>query len=55
MFRLMNRCLNMQLPLKSRPLPKGNRVAIITNAGGPGIMTTDAIELSGLVMADSDA
>jgi len=29
-------------------LPSGNRVAIITNAGGPGIMTTDACEASGL-------
>jgi len=29
-------------------LPSGNRVAIITNAGGPGILTTDACESSGL-------
>lgn len=34
------------------PLPKGRRVAVITNAGGPGIMTTDAIELSGMSMAE---
>jgi len=27
-----------------QPLPKGNRVAIITNAGGPGIMAADAVE-----------
>lgn len=40
------------IAFENQPLPKGNRVAIITNAGGPGIMTTDAIELSGLVMAD---
>ncbi|MGI6302107.1 MAG: hypothetical protein ACOX52_13785 [Verrucomicrobiota bacterium] len=26
----------------TQPLPKGNRVGIITNAGGPGIMATDA-------------
>jgi acetate---CoA ligase (ADP-forming) len=31
-----------------QPLPKGNHVAIITNAGGPGIMAADAVELSGL-------
>lgn len=36
----------------SQPLPKGRRVAVITNAGGPGIMTTDAIELAGLTMAE---
>lgn len=25
------------------PIPKGNRVAVLTNAGGPGIMVTDAL------------
>ncbi len=33
------------------PIPKGNRVAIITNSGGPGIMATDAICESGMKMA----
>ncbi len=33
------------------PIPKGNRVAIITNSGGPGIMATDAICESGMEMA----
>ncbi len=32
-------------------LPSGNRVAIVTNAGGPGILTTDACEASGLKIA----
>jgi acetyl coenzyme A synthetase (ADP forming)-like protein len=32
-------------------LPSGNRVAIVTNAGGPGILTTDACEASGLQIA----
>ncbi|HRY60514.1 MAG TPA: acetate--CoA ligase family protein [Patescibacteria group bacterium] len=32
-------------------LPGGNRVAIITNAGGPGVMTTDAIEGTHLELA----
>jgi len=31
-----------------QPLPKGNRVAIVTNAGGPGIMAADAVEEAGL-------
>ncbi|OGV59994.1 MAG: acyl-CoA synthetase [Lentisphaerae bacterium RIFOXYA12_FULL_48_11] len=31
-----------------QPLPKGERVAIITNAGGPGIMAADAAEIAGL-------
>ncbi|EKD67102.1 MAG: hypothetical protein ACD_48C00600G0002 [uncultured bacterium] len=30
------------------PLPKGNRVAVITNAGGPGILVTDAAIAAGL-------
>jgi len=33
------------------PIPKGNRVAIITNSGGPGIMATDAICEAGMTMA----
>jgi len=37
--------------LAMQPLPKGNRVAIITNAGGPGIMAADAVENSGLAVA----
>ena len=33
------------------PIPRGNRVAIITNSGGPGIMATDAICENGMQMA----
>jgi acetyltransferase len=33
------------------PLPKGNRVAILTNAGGPGVTGADAIESFGLTLA----
>jgi acetate---CoA ligase (ADP-forming) len=33
-----------------QPLPNGERVAIITNAGGPGIMAADAAEGLGLKM-----
>ncbi len=33
------------------PIPQGNRVAIITNSGGPGIMATDAICENGMQMA----
>jgi acetyl coenzyme A synthetase (ADP forming)-like protein len=38
------------LAFSMQPLPAGNRVAIITNAGGPGIMAADAAELAGLKM-----
>jgi acetyltransferase len=34
------------------PLPKGNRVAILTNAGGPGILIADACEAHGLKVGD---
>ena len=37
--------------LSMQPLPKGNRVAIITNAGGPAVMAADAIEQSGMKVA----
>ena len=38
----------------NQPLPKGNRVAIVTNAGGPGIMATDACVRHGLQLASFD-
>ncbi|HAV22313.1 MAG: acyl-CoA synthetase [Ignavibacteria bacterium GWA2_55_11] len=33
---------NNAIALAYQPLPKGRRVAIVTNAGGPGVLTTDA-------------
>lgn len=36
----------------SQPIPQGKRVAIVTNAGGPGIMATDACVRYGLEMAE---
>jgi acetyl coenzyme A synthetase (ADP forming)-like protein len=38
------------LLLGSQPLPTGNRVAILTNAGGPAILCADACEANGLVV-----
>ena len=35
----------------NQPLPAGDRVAVITNAGGPGIMAADAVERYGLKFA----
>jgi acetyl coenzyme A synthetase (ADP forming)-like protein len=34
--------------LANQPLPKGGRVGIVTNAGGPAIMASDACEFQGL-------
>ncbi|MEK7398484.1 MAG: acetate--CoA ligase alpha subunit [Candidatus Poribacteria bacterium] len=39
------------LVLASQALPKNNRLAILTNAGGPGIIAADACEKSSLAMA----
>ena len=36
----------------TRKLPTGNRVAIVTNAGGPGIVATDMTISSGLQLAE---
>ncbi|MBD3297199.1 MAG: hypothetical protein GF341_00955, partial [candidate division Zixibacteria bacterium] len=35
-----------------QPLPKGKRVAVLTNAGGPGILATDAAAALGLDFPD---
>ncbi len=36
-----------------QPLPEGRRVAIVTNAGGPGIMCADACEAAGLEVPET--
>jgi acyl-CoA synthetase (NDP forming) len=36
--------------LDAQPLPRGRRVAIVTNAGGPGILAVDACEAAGLIV-----
>lgn len=36
--------------LTNQPIPKGNRVVVITNAGGPGILATDALVKNGMEM-----
>ncbi len=38
--------------LSNQPLPRGKRIGIITNAGGPGILCTDACESSGLTVPE---
>lgn len=40
--------------LAHQPLPAGRRVAILTNAGGPGILAADACEALGLPLATLD-
>jgi acetate---CoA ligase (ADP-forming) len=38
--------------LDSQPLPAGRRVAILTNAGGPGILAVDACDAAGLAVPE---
>jgi acetyltransferase len=47
----MQSLFDIALALGYQPLLKGDRIAIITNAGGPGILATDALERSGLTLA----
>ena len=41
----------LSLAFSNQPVPAGNRIAVISNAGGPAILATDAIERYGLKMA----
>jgi acetyltransferase len=43
---------DIAMALEEQPIPKGNRVAIVTNAGGPGIMIADACESEGLQVVE---
>jgi acetyltransferase len=38
--------------LAKQPRPRGNRLAILTNAGGPGVLATDALVAGGGELAD---
>jgi acetyltransferase len=42
---------NNAIALTYQPLPKDDRIAIVTNAGGPGVLTTDAAIHEGLRLA----
>ncbi len=43
---------DISMALAHQPLPKGNRVAIITNAGGPAALLSDSLAEHGLQIAD---
>ncbi len=44
----LSQLLDVASLLATQPLPEGNRVGIVTNAGGPGVMCADACEAVGL-------
>jgi len=43
---------NLAQAFSSQPLPKGPNLAVVTNAGGPGILAADAADRSKLSMAE---
>lgn len=43
---------NMIRVIKNKKLPEGNKIAVITNAGGPGVIATDNIEKEDLKLTD---
>jgi acetyltransferase len=47
----IERMFDLSLAFSYQPPLRGDRIAIVTNAGGPGIMATDALERAGLQMA----
>ena len=49
--RTLEELFDVATLLANQPLPAGNRVAIVTNAGGPGILAADACEALGLSLA----
>jgi acetate---CoA ligase (ADP-forming) len=47
----MSSLLNASLALASQPLPRGDHIAILTNAGGPSALAADALDPAGLTLA----
>ncbi|HEX6746889.1 MAG TPA: acetate--CoA ligase family protein [Longimicrobium sp.] len=43
---------DLAMAFSHQPMPRGNRVAIVTNAGGPGIIIADACEAHGLAVTE---
>ena len=51
----LDELFDMALVLGSQPLPRGHRVAIVGNSGGPGILATDACDGAGLEVPELSA
>jgi acetyl coenzyme A synthetase (ADP forming)-like protein len=48
----MEEMFDLAAALESQPAPRGPRVAVVTNAGGPGILAADACEAGGLAVPE---
>jgi len=51
MLQSVEELFNVAYAFSTQPLPRNNSVAIVTNAGGPGILAADASEVSGVKLA----
>ena len=51
----LNDMFNTAKGFEDFPTPKSNRVAVVTNAGGPAILTVDTLEKNNLALADLTA
>jgi len=49
--RKMDELFELAVAFSNLPIPAGDRVAIVTNSGGPGIICADNVEARGLQMA----
>ncbi|MCM8816755.1 MAG: acetate--CoA ligase [Candidatus Omnitrophica bacterium] len=47
----MEELFDLSLAFAYQPLIKGDKIAVVTNAGGPAVLATDAVEKQGLKMA----
>jgi acyl-CoA synthetase (NDP forming) len=50
--RTLEELLDAAVFFSSQPLPRGNRVAVLTNAGGLGVLCADACDGAGLELPD---
>lgn len=48
----LNELFNTAKGFDNFPIPKGNRIAVVTNAGGPAILCVDRLDSKGLVLAN---
>ncbi len=48
----LNEIFNTAKGFEYFPIPKGNNIAVVTNAGGPAILAVDKLEERGLVLAE---
>ncbi|MDX9925560.1 MAG: acetate--CoA ligase family protein, partial [Ignavibacteriaceae bacterium] len=51
----INELFNYSKGLENFPFPKGNKVCVVTNSGGPAILTVDSLAKAGLELSELSA